>query len=120
MRNVSEEKKFSHIAVTSDDDDDFVIEAGTPTVRPAANSAAGSDRAGVASTAEPTRPAQQSAPGPSADATARPQKPRKERDTYHETTLEDIESSKMPAAQKAVIALAVVGILAFVAWYLLR
>jgi len=26
----------------------------------------------------------------------------------------------MPAAQKAVIALAVVGILAFVAWYLLR
>ena len=120
MRNVSEEKKFSHIAVTSDDDDDFVIEAGTPTVQPAANSAAESDRAGVASAAAPMRPVQQSAPEPSADATARQQRPREERGTYHETTLEDIESSKMPAAQKAVIALAVVGILAFVAWYLLR
>ena len=45
---------------------------------------------------------------------------RKSRDTYRETTLEDIESSKMPVAQKVVIALAVLGIIAFAVWYMLR
>ena len=103
---MSEEKKFTHIAVTVDDDDDFVIEAGAcaPCARPT-------------STTE-TNPAEKPAPAAQSEPSASAQ--RKPRDTYRETTLEDIESSKMPVAQKVVIALAVLGIIAFAVWYMLR
>ena len=43
----------------------------------------------------------------------------RKQDGYTPTTLEDIESSKMPRTQIAVIVIAVICLAAFVAWYLL-
>jgi hypothetical protein len=37
---------------------------------------------------------------------------------YHETTLEDIEASKMSSMQKAVIIVAVIAVVAFLIWFL--
>lgn len=42
----------------------------------------------------------------------------KQQPTYHETTLEDIESSKMSSMQKVVIIVAVIAVVAFLFWFL--
>lgn len=42
------------------------------------------------------------------------------KDTYRETTLEDVESSKMGNMQKVVLAVAVLAIIAAIVWYVLR
>ncbi len=58
---------------------------------------------------------------PDSTAAAEPETPRKRPardDGYRETTLSDIEGLKMSTTQKAVIVVALVGIAAFVAWYL--
>ena len=39
--------------------------------------------------------------------------------SYHETTLDDLESTRMSTTQKAIIVVAVLGVIAFAAWYLL-
>lgn len=39
--------------------------------------------------------------------------------SYHETTLDDLEATKMSTTQKVIIVVAVLGIVAFAAWYLL-
>ena len=39
-------------------------------------------------------------------------------DAYHPTTLEDLQSAKMPRIQIAVIAVAVVCLIAFAVWYI--
>lgn len=111
---------FSHITVTADEDEDIVIQAGvvdepsakepsvsapTPEAAPAADG--GAEAAEVA-------PAADIAPEP--PARSRPAAPD---DGYRETTLEDIESAKMSGTQKAVILVAMLGIAAFVLWYLL-
>ncbi|WP_296010266.1 SURF2 Surfeit locus protein 2 [uncultured Adlercreutzia sp.] len=91
---------FSHITVTAADDDDIVIQAG------------------IVEPAEPElelepelEPEQEPEPEPEPEAAPS--------DGYHETTLADLESVKMSRAQKAVIVVALLGIIAFVAWYLL-
>lgn len=38
-------------------------------------------------------------------------------DSYHATTLEDIRSSRMSTAQKAIIIVALLGLAAFIIWY---
>lgn len=111
---------FSHITVTADEDEDIVIQAGVvdepsakepsvsapaPEAAPAADG--GTEAAEVAPTAD-------IAPEPP----ARP-RPAAPDDGYRETTLEDIESAKMSGTQKAVILVAMLGIAAFVLWYLL-
>ena len=37
---------------------------------------------------------------------------------YRETTMDDLKAAPMPLAQKVVLALAAVGVVAIVAWYL--
>ena len=93
-------KEFSHITVTADDDDDVVIQAGVveepaaeePVDEPAAEEAA----------------VEKEGAGETADAAS-----------YHETTLDDLEATKMSTTQKVIIVVAVLGIVAFAAWYLL-
>ena len=109
-------KEFSHITVTADDDDDVVIQAGVveepaaeepveeaPLEEPGAEEA---DDA-VAEAVEEAAVEKEGA-GETADAVS-----------YHETTLDDLEATKMSTTQKVIIVVAVLGIVAFAAWYLL-
>ena len=145
---MAEEKKFSHISVTSDDDDDVVIQAGASAVSQAGGcaraaesscasahadaDAAGAVRGAVASRAVTMGGAGAAGTAAAADAVdaadaadasqvapASSQSGPNRKDDYHATTLEDIESSKMPTAQKIVIALATLGIFVFAIWSIL-
>lgn len=96
---MADDAGFKHIAVNADDD--VVIRAGAQAPEPAP----------VADAAcEPAEPS--SAP---AHPTAAPAKAPD--DGYRPTTLEDIEQSRMPLAQKIVIAAALLAVAAFIAWY---
>lgn len=105
-------KEFSHITVTADDDDDVVIQAGV-VEEPAAEEPVEEapleepvDDA-VAEAVEEAAVEKEGA-GETADAAS-----------YHETTLDDLEATKMSTTQKVIIVVAVLGIVAFAAWYLL-
>lgn len=145
---MANEQGFSHITVTADEDDDIVIQAGTPTptaeedavVAVAAQGPANADApantdapavADEATSIDIAPDGETTSPGADdrADAVSRtsseqssakavPAPARKDKG-YHETTLEDLEGSKMTPTQKAVIVVALLGIVAFVAWYLL-
>ena len=126
-------QKFSHISVASDDEDDVVIEAGTPRFRSygegetaaqpagdeatsAANKTAAAD--GGEGPSEP--PSRASTPAP--ERAAKADKPARKasapaRKGYEETTLEDLESTKMSGMQKGIIAVALIGIAAFIVYY---
>lgn len=125
-------QKFSHISVASDDEDDVVIEAGAPRSRSygegesasqlardeapsAANKTAAAD--GGEGSSEP--PLRASAPAP--ERAAKADKPAtasaSTRKGYEETTLEDLESTKMSGMQKGIIAVALIGIAAFIVYY---
>lgn len=133
-------QKFSHISVASDDEDDVVIEAGAPRSRsygegepaaqPAGDEAAASaankmaaagggeglaNRAstGVASVERVSTPAPERAA--KADKPAKASAPA--RKCYEETTLEDLEGTKMSGMQKGIIAVALIGIVAFIVYY---
>ena len=127
-------QKFSHISVASDDEDDVVIEAGTPRFRsygegesasqPAGDEAVASAAANVAAAADggegPSEsPSRASTPAP--ERAAKADKPAKAsapaRKGYEETTLEDLESAKMSGMQKGIIAVALIGIAAFIVYY---
>ncbi len=125
-------QEFSHITVTADEDD-VVIQAGAVEEAvveeaPAAevddareedpesapedvSSASGrnaevpaSSEAALASATTPTAPTARE----KADAAS-----------FRETTLDDLESTRMSTTQKAIIIVAVLGVIAFAAWYLL-
>lgn len=134
-------QKFSHISVASDDEDDVVIEAGVPRFRsygegesaaqPAGDEVAASaanktsvvaggegfaDRASAGaapaervSTPAPERAAKADKPARKASAPARK--------GYEETTLADLEDTKMSGMQKGIIAVALIGIVAFIVYY---
>ena len=126
-------QKFSHISVASDDEDDVVIEAGTPRFRSygegepaaqpagdeatsAANKTAAADGGegpsespSRASTLAPERAAKADKPARKTSAPARK--------GYEETTLEDLEGTKMSGMQKGIIAVALIGIVAFIVYY---
>lgn len=125
-------QKFSHISVASDDEDDVVIEAGTPRFRSygegepaaqpagdeatsAANKTAAAD--GGEGSSEP--PSRACAPAPErsvkADKPAKASAPA--RKGYEETTLEDLEGTRMSGMQKGIIAVALIGIVAFIVYY---
>lgn len=138
---MANEQGFSHITVTADEDDDIVIQAGAtePVVEEAAVVAVaphGGANAGALADADEAAPAdvapsdEATSPATAAAADAafpasseKPAKaapvPSQKDKGYHETTLEDLEGSKMTTTQKAVIVVALLGIVAFVAWYLL-
>ena len=128
-------QKFSHISVASDDEDDVVIEAGAPRsrsygegesvsqpardeapARAAATEATAVD--GGEGSSEP--PSRASTPAP--ERAAKADKPARKtsapaRKGYEETTLEDLESTKMSGMQKGIIAVALIGIAAFIVYY---
>ena len=128
-------QKFSHISVASDDEDDVVIEAGAPRsrsygegesasrpagdeapARAAATEAAEAD--GGEGSSEP--PLRVSTPAP--ERAAKADKPARKasapaRKDYEETTLADLEDTKMSGMQKGIIAVALIGIVAFIVYY---
>ena len=124
-------QKFSHISVASDDEDDVVIEAGAPRSRsygegesasqPAGDEAparaAATEADGGEGSSEP--PSRASTPAP--ERAAKADKPAKAsapaRKGYEETTLEDLESTKMSGMQKGIIVVALIGIAAFIVYY---
>ena len=112
------ETGFKHIAVTAAEEDDFVIRAGVseqPGTEPEPEEQEETESADSAEMVvdEKTEPEVESKPKP---APAR--KPAaKKKDAYHETTLEDLNSTQMPLAQKIVIAAAIVCIIGAVIYY---
>lgn len=127
-------QKFSHTSVASDDEDDVVIEAGAPRsrsygegesvsqpardeapARAAATEATAAD--GGEGSSEP--PSRASTPAP--ERAAKADKPAKAsapaRKGYEETTLADLEGTKMSGMQKGIIAVALIGIAAFIVYY---
>lgn len=126
-------QKFSHISVASDDEDDVVIEAGTPRFRsygegePAAQpagdeamSAANKTAAAGGGEGPSESPSRASTPAP--ERAAKADKPARKasapaRKGYEETTLEDLEGTKMSGMQKGIIAVALIGIVAFIVYY---
>ena len=125
-------QKFSHISVASDDEDDVVIEAGTPRFRsygegePAAQPA-GDEATSAANKTAAAGGGEGSSESPSRAFTSAPEraakadKPAKAsapaRKGYEETTLEDLEGTKMSGMQKGIIAVALIGIAAFIVYY---
>lgn len=126
-------QKFSHISVASDDEDDVVIEAGTPRFRsygegePAAQpagdeatSAANKTAAADGGEGPSESPSRASTPAP--ERAAKADKPARKasapaRKGYEETALEDLEGTKMSGMQKGIIAVALIGIVAFIVYY---
>lgn len=97
---MADDAGFKHIAVNADDD--VVIRAGASVQAsvpaPAADAAC-----------EPAEPSRASAQPAAAPVKAQD-------DGYRPTTLEDIEQSRMPLAQRIVIVAAVLAVVAFIAW----
>ena len=122
------DSEFKHIAVTAAEEDDFVIRAGvvdrTDDALPAEPDAALEPQTEPASSPESVSepeltPEPQPEPARKAAQTSPARKPSaKKDDGYRETTLEDLESTKMPLAQKVVIAAAIVCIIGAVIYYL--
>ena len=90
--NMTEE--FKHIKVTAAAEDDEVVVAGVSQETPQ-----------TAASAAPTKPREQ----------REPRQPRE--DSYHETTLEDLERTPMPLAQRIIIIAAVVCIIGALVYY---
>lgn len=132
-------QKFSHISVASDDEDDVVIEAGAPRSRsygegepaaqPARDEATASAVAiaadggeGFADRASARSASAEQASAPVSGRAAKADKPARKasapaRKGYEETTLADLESTKMSGMQKGIIAVALIGIAAFIVYY---
>ena len=127
-------QKFSHISVASDDEDDVVIEAGAPRFRSYGEGESAAQLAGdeaAASAANKTsvvdggegfadRASTGAAPAervstPAPERAAKADKPA--RKGYEETTLADLEDAKMSGMQKGIIAVALIGIVAFIVYY---
>lgn len=126
-KNMADQTEFKHITVNPAEADDVVIHAGAP------KSEDESLHAGTQqenSAQEPSvspqsvKPEESPADSPAtSDASAMPTKPKaasskQDADSYHPTTLEDIEGSKMPKTQIVVIVVAIVAIIAFAVWYM--
>lgn len=127
-------QKFSHISVASDDEDDVVIEAGAPRSRSYGEGESASQPAGgeapartAATEAAEADGGEGSSESPSRASTPAPERAVKAdkpatasastRKGYEETTLEDLESTKMSGMQKGIIAVALIGIAAFIVYY---
>lgn len=122
---MTEEVKFSRIAVTADDEDDFVIEAGIPNTQtsPKQDVSSKSESVLEASTSVSSVPTNSNS---FSDLQAEKQTAftaeenatnSKRPSAHHETTLADLEATKMSAVQKSIIIVALLAILAFAAYY---
>ena len=122
-------QEFSHITVTADEDD-VVIQAGAveETVVEEAPAAEVDDAREEDPESAPEdvssasgRNAEVPASSEAALASATTPTAREKADaaSFRETTLDDLESTRMSTTQKAIIIVAVLGVIAFAAWYLL-
>lgn len=125
-------QEFSHITVTADEDD-VVIQAGAveETVVEEAPAAEVDDAreedlesapedVSSASGRNAEVPASSEAASASATTpTAPTAREKADAASFRETTLDDLESTRMSTTQKAIIVVAVLGVIAFAAWYLL-
>lgn len=106
--------EFSRIQVNPAEEEDIVIVAGAVDQTASegdsdATSAATSDEADADVALAVDRFASHEA------ASSRPHP----HSTYQETTLEDLQRARMSGMQKAIIALAIVAVVAFIIWYVL-
>ena len=120
---------MKHITVTPADDDEIVVAGDVGSSPGSAARATGGQGESGAPVEAPDRGAEPSsaaagtgAAGPAArtgrQRVAKPKAPAQPKDGgYHETTLEDLESSRMPTAQKIVIIAAVVCIIGALVYY---
>lgn len=125
-------QEFSHITVTADEDD-VVIQAGAveeavveeapaaevddareedPESAPEDVSSASGRNAEVPASSETASTSATTPTTPTAREKA-------DAASFRETTLDDLESTRMSTTQKAIIVVAVLGVIAFAAWYLL-
>lgn len=119
-------QEFSHITVTADEDD-VVIQAGAVEEAvveeaPAAEVDDAREEDPESAPEDVSSASGHNAEVPASSATA-PTAPtaREKADaaSFRETTLDDLESTRMSTTQKAIIVVAVLGVIAFAAWYLL-
>ena len=125
---MADDKKYSFITVSADDDDDVVIQAGIPAAatvvepelepEPVPEPEPAEDFAPEPEPAPAAEPLVESAPAPAPAVAAAPSAGAKQKSGYRETTLEDLDSAPMGTTQKVIIVAAVLGVLAFVAYYL--
>lgn len=119
-------QEFSHITVTADEDD-VVIQAGA--VEEAVVEEAPAAEVDDAREEDPESAPEDvsSAPGRNAEVPASSEttpttstaREKADAASFRETTLDDLESTRMSTTQKAIIVVAVLGVIAFAAWYLL-
>ena len=109
--------KFSHITVTPDDEDDVVIQAGARPARTAAPTPVPAP-APTAPSADDAVVEPDDAASGEPEAVEEREEPSAEDEGYQGTTLDDLEAAPMPNAQKIVLALGAVAVIAVVAWYL--
>lgn len=125
-------QEFSHITVTADEDD-VVIQAGAveETVveeAPAAEvddareedlESAGADASSASAHNAEVPASSETASASATTPTAPTAREKADAASFRETTLDDLESTRMSTTQKAIIVVAVLGVIAFAAWYLL-
>lgn len=128
---MAEEKKFSHITLTSDDDDDIVIEAGLrsePEVGEYEEAASGNDAFLEALPEEVAEESEgftenndilEEEPEVFQEAEQTEHSVKQKSGGYSETTLEDLKGASMPFVQKVVIACALVFLIVAVLYYFL-
>lgn len=125
-------QEFSHITVTADEDD-VVIQAGAveeavveeapaaevddareedPESAPEDVSSASGRNAEVPASSETASTSATTPTTPTA-------REKVDAASFRETTLDDLESTRMSTTQKVIIVVAVLGVVAFAAWYLL-
>lgn len=119
-------QEFSHITVTADEDD-VVIQAGA--VEEAVVEEAPAAEVDDAREEDPESAPEDvsSASGRNAEVPASSEttpttstaREKADAASFRETTLDDLESTRMSTTQKAIIVVAVLGVIAFAAWYLL-
>ncbi|RDB60395.1 SURF2 Surfeit locus protein 2 [Gordonibacter sp. 28C] len=117
---MADEKAFSHITVSADDEDDIVIQAGARTepsgAVPEPVTAVDEPEVPIAEPDEPL-PAEDAAAGDAPDAGGQDDARPEREGSYREQQLEDLASAPMPAAQKAVLAVALLLIVGFAVYY---
>lgn len=125
-------QEFSHITVTADEDD-VVIQAGAveETVveeAPAAEvddareedlESAGADASSASAHNAEVPASSETASASATTPTAPTSREKADPASFRETTLDDLESTRISTTQKAIIVVAVLGVIAFAAWYLL-
>lgn len=119
-------QEFSHITVTADEDD-VVIQAGAVEEAVVEEAPAAEVDDAREEDLESAPEDVSSASGCNAEVpassettpTAPTAREKADAASFRETTLDDLESTRMSTTQKAIIVVAVLGVIAFAAWYLL-